>query len=335
MKRFHKLIGIVLSLTMITLISGCGGSSSSTPTTSTSGATGIVSLNITDAPLWKLDNTEVTEVNIAVIDIEYRHDDGSWTEADDFVPQTFNLIELQNGNSLHLGDMVLPVGHYTEIRFILDIPEKDAEVKSNPDCNITFVEKDDEGVVIDEWTKPLFVPSGGQSGYKAKCDFEITAEAQIAITADWDASRSVVSAGNSGKYLLKPVIRCVVTELSGWINGTVVDIEKFDNANDSLVVYAYEDSTYDEGEKVEIDGDRFPNAVTSSRVNMSDGNFTLAFLGAGVYDLVTVNTNTTDDVIEVSVVDEEEYDINGIVIKVSKGNETLVDVNTSDYPPTP
>ena len=325
MKRFHKLIGIILSLTMITLISGCGGSSSSSPT----GATGIVSLNITDAPLWKLDNKEVTEVNIAVIDIEYRHDDGSWTEADDFVPQTFNLIELQKGNSLHLGDMVLPVGHYTEIRFILDIPEKDAEVKSNPDCNITFVERDEKGTIIDEWTEPLFVPSGGQSGYKAKCDFEITAEAQIAITADWDASRSVVSAGNSGKYLLKPVIRCLVTELSGWINGTVVDVAGFD-ANDSLVVYAYKDGIYTDNEPED-----FANAVSSDFVNMTDGNFTLPYLEEGQYDLVTVNTNTTDDVIVVSVVDEEEYDIDGIVIKVSKGNETLVDVNTSDYPPTP
>ena len=315
MKRFHKLIGIILSLTMITLISGCGGSSSSSDATvgstppSTNVETGVLSLNITDAPLWKkLDDKVVTEVNIAVIDVEYNHD-GNWTKATDFNATTFNLIDLQDGKSLHLGDMVLPVGHYTEIRFILAIPEKDGEVKSNPDCNITF--EDNSSV-------PLFVPSGGQSGYKAKVEFDITAEAQIELTADWDASRSVVSAGNSGKYLLKPVIRCVVTELSGWINGTVVDVTDY-NATDSLVVYAYKDDNYTEDEPEE-----FANAVSSDYVNMTDGNFTLPFLGAGLYDLVTAHY---DDGNFTGVVDVKED------VEVEIATKTLVDVNTSDYTP--
>jgi len=304
MKNFHNLIGFILSLTLMTLISGCGGGGGTTTTSST----GVLSLSMTDAPP-KLGN-DVTEVNIAVIGIEYNHN-GSWTTADDFEPQTFNLLDLQNGRSLHLGDMILPAGHYTEIRFKLAAPEKQADVKSNPDCNITFE---------DGTSEPLFVPSGGQSGYKGKGQFDITANAKIEVTADFDVQKSIVVTGNR-KYLLKPVIRLVVTELSGTINGTIVDVADYNDTTDTLVVYTYVSGEYDVSEEDEIDGINFPNAVSSSDVNMSDGNFTLSFLGEGNYSLITAQYigDTFSDVVDV------ENDI-----EVFNGNTTLVDVNTSD-----
>lgn len=304
MKIFHKLIGFVLSLITITLISGCGGGGSSDVSTT---PTGIMSLSITDAPP-KLGN-DVTEVNIAVIGIEYHHD-GNWVNADDFEPQTFNLLELQNGKSLHLGDMILPAGHYTEIRFKLAAPEKEADVKSNPDCNITFE---------DGTSEPLFVPSGGQSGYKGKGAFDITADAKVEIMADFDVHKSIVVTGNR-KYLLKPVIRLVVTELSGMINGTVVDVADY-NTTSSLVVYAYGAGEYDVSEEDELNGINFPNAVSSTDVNMADGNFTLSFLGEGTYSLITAQYigDAFADVVDV------ENDV-----EVIKGKSTLVDLNTSN-----
>ncbi len=316
MKIFHKLIGIVLSLTLMTLISGCGGGGDTAATATSAASTGTVALSLTDAPLV---DKNVTEVNIAVIGIEYNKD-GNWITADDFVgPQTFNLLDLQNGNSLYLGDMVLPAGHYTEIRFILAAPKegaKDAEIKSNPDCNITF----SDGEIIT--SEPLFVPSGGQSGLKGKGTFDITANAKISVTADFDVYKSIVEAGNSGKYLLKPVIRLVVTELSGMINGTVVDVADY-NATESLVVYSYENGTYSEDELVPNgdDGIIFGNSVSSGDVAMTDGNFTLAFLEEGSYSLITALY--IDNVFS-GVVDM----VDGI--QVSTGGTTTVDVNTSD-----
>lgn len=309
MKIFHKLIGIVLSLTLMTLISGCGGGGDNTATTATA-STGVLSLSMTDAPPKLGDN--VTEVNIAVIGIEYNHE-GNWTTADDFVPQTFNLLDLQNGKSLLLGDMILPAGHYSEIRFILAAPTKESEVKSNPDCNITFA---------DGTSVPLFVPSGAQSGYKGKGEFDITANAKIAVTADFDVHKSIVVAGKSGKYLLKPVIRLVVTELSGMINGTVVDVADYNATTESLVVYTYENGAYSTDELVpSSDGIIFENSVSSSDVAMTDGNFTLSFLEEGIYTLVTalyINNEFS------AVVDVENN------VDVLKGQTTLVDVNTSD-----
>jgi len=299
MKNLHTLIGFILSLTIMTIISGCGGGSSTT-----SSSTGILSLSMTDAPPQL--GEDVTEVNIAVIGIEYNHD-GNWTKADDFEPQTFNLLDLQNGKSIHLGDMILPAGHYTEIRFKLAAPTKESEVKSNPDCNITFA---------DGTSEPLFVPSGGQSGYKGKGAFDITANAKIEVMADFDVHKSVVVTGNR-KYLLKPVIRLVVTELSGTINGTVVNVDDYNATSDSLVVYSYRSGEYQESEN----NNNFPNSVSSSDVNMSDGNFTLAFLGEGNYSLITARYSGDTFIDEY---DEEEN------VEVFNGQITLVDINTSD-----
>lgn len=313
MNIFHKLIGIVLSLTLMTLISGCGGGGDTT--TATSSSTGVLSLSMTDAPPKLEDN--VTEVNIAVIGIEYNYE-GNWTTADDFVPQTFNLLDLQNGKSLHLGDMILPAGHYSEIRFILAAPSKLSEVKSNPDCNITFA----NGTSV-----PLFVPSGAQSGFKGKGEFDIIAnDAKIEVTADFDVHKSIVVTGGDKnvKYLLKPVIRLVVTELSGMINGTVVDVADY-NATESLVVYTYdENGAYSEDELEEnSDGIIFGNSVSSGDVDMTDGNFTLAFLEEGSYSLITALyiDNVFSGVVDI---------VDGV--QVSTDGTTTVDVNTSDNP---
>ena len=279
---------------------GCGSGGSS------SNDTGVMSLSITDAPP-KL-GEDVSEVNIAVIGIEYHHNE-KWVNADNFIPQTFNLLDFYDGNSLHLGDMILPAGHYAELRFILAAPEKEGDVKSNPDCNITFE---------DGTAEPLFVPSGGQSGYKAKGAFDITADTKIEIMADFDVQKSIVVAGNSGKYLLKPVIRLIVTELSGDINGTVIDVKEYTYPK-SLVVYAY-DSTYEGEDESEIDGIRFSNAISSSDVNMSSGSFTLAFLEGGFYDLVI--TQYIGEVFdEVIGIEKDVY--------VPTGGEVKIDINTS------
>lgn len=317
MKTFHTLMGLFLSLILITIISGCGGSSSS-DITSADGDIGIMSLSITDAPPQLPE--DVIAVNIRVIGIEFNYE-GNWTDVNDFEDNTFdgitlNLLDWQEGRALHLGDFKVPAGHYQEIRFKLAAPVQGENPKNNPDCNITF-----ENEIDGQWSEPLFVPSGAQSGYKGKGDFDIEANAKLAVTADFDVYKSIVVKGN-GTYSLKPVIRLVVDELSGWINGTVVNMEIFPNVEDTLFVYAYTDDTYTNDEVLEDNnGIRFINAVSSTDVNMTDGNFTLAFLGTGIYDLITAYDDGSGELV---VVDEK------IDVAVIKATETLVDINTSD-----
>jgi Domain of unknown function (DUF4382) len=157
--------------------------------------TGTLVLYLCDAPL---DTEDVEGVYITINEIQY-HLDGQWVTCEEFVgPRTYNLLELTGGNSVLLGELTLPVGKYTQIRFILDVPERGSR-PTTPGCYIEFA---------DNSTEPLFAPGGGETGYKAIGQFEITANGTVVVTADFDVRRAVVLAGSS--YILKPTIKLTV-----------------------------------------------------------------------------------------------------------------------------
>jgi hypothetical protein len=157
--------------------------------------TGILKLYLSDAPI---DAENVTGVYITINEIQY-HLDGQWITCKEFVgPKIYNLLELTGGNSTLLGNFTLPAGDYTQIRFMLDIPEKGSH-PVNPGCYIEFANNS---------TQPLFVPSGGETGYKAIGHFEVTANGTVAVIADFDVRKAVVVAGSS--YILKPTIKLIV-----------------------------------------------------------------------------------------------------------------------------
>jgi len=158
--------------------------------------TGTLKLYLSDAPL---DAENVTGVYITINEIEY-HLDGKWITCEEFEsPQTYNLLELTGGNSALLGELTLPAGYYTQIRFILDIPENGSS-PANPGCYVEFA---------DNSTEPLLAPSGGETGYKAIGYFEVIANETVVVTADFDAHKAVVVAGSS--YILKPTIKLIFT----------------------------------------------------------------------------------------------------------------------------
>jgi hypothetical protein len=163
--------------------------------------TGTLRLYLCDAPL---DTENVTGVYITINEIQY-HGDGQWSTFEEFEgPQTYNLLELTDGNSALLGELILPAGNYTQIRFVLDIPEKDPQ-PVNPGCYIEFA---------DNSTEPLFVPSGGQSGYKATGRFEVSANETVAVTADFDVRKPGAVHQAGSRYILNPTIKLIVNDQS-------------------------------------------------------------------------------------------------------------------------
>jgi hypothetical protein len=52
----------------------------------------------------------------------------------------------------------------------------------------------------------LTTPSADQSGLKLNTDMDVTGSQTADFVIDFDACKSIVSAGGSGKYLLKPVL---------------------------------------------------------------------------------------------------------------------------------
>jgi len=249
MKRFHALIGIIVSFSLMTLISGCGGGGDTTTV-----ATGTASMNIADAPV---DDENVLGVYVAFDAVHYKPADAEWVVEELNETRVINLLDLQDGNSTLLTSQTeLPTGRINQIRFII-----------NPD--MSFIELVNEGNVS------LTVPSQVE---KVVGGFVVPAGADINITADFDVRKSLVYHAN--KYSLKPTIKIVDNSQVGEVSGTVSNI----NADTTVIIYAYANDTFNDQElDPTID---FANAATSS--DATDGEYTLAWLAAGTYDLVVV-----------------------------------------------
>lgn len=281
-KALHGVLTLLAAISLVAFLSSCDAAGSGE-----NGNWGIMRLSLTDAPIMA---DGVNGVYITVEEIRYNSGEEEWVPAQGFDgPKTYNLLELQNGKTALLGDLVLPAGEYEQIRLMLGVSESAASKKGPPVTAGSWVEFGTNDTYDPDTDKdqPLFVPSGAQSGYKATAEepFTVPANGMIEITADFDLRRSVVVAGNSGRYLLKPVLRLVVNEEVGQIVGDVSNIDP----EFRYVAYAYTAGAYNVGEEEENDqGVRFPNAVTSSEIVVSskDFDYVLSFLPTGTYSVV-------------------------------------------------
>jgi hypothetical protein len=117
--------------------------------------------------------------------------------------RSFDLLQLRNGASVVLGDSNLTSGDYTQIRLILA----------------------DGNYVIDNGVKhDLTVPSGTQTGIKLNHAFTIEPNTLYELMLDFNIDKSIHITGN-GKYMLKPVIRCMPMIISGTISGQVLPLD--------------------------------------------------------------------------------------------------------------
>ncbi|HAN18275.1 MAG: hypothetical protein A2X13_04775 [Bacteroidetes bacterium GWC2_33_15] len=266
MKKVFNLFSLVIFALFVFV--GCENSDSTK---------GTLTLSITDAPI---DMSNVTGVYLTVTEIQINKSGSNWITLEEFEgPQTFNILELTNGESALMGNFSFEAGNYTQLRFILDAPELTDGNPSNPGCYITFSDAPDQ---------PLFVPSGGQSGWKAIGAFKVPSNGDVAITADFDARKSIMKQGANDFYILKPTIRLIVDGQAGKIVGNVTNIPE----GVDIIIYAYENNIYTEAEAVEPVNDTtalFPNAVTSAKTDSLD-HYCLAFLAPMTYDLVVATS---------------------------------------------
>jgi len=265
MRKFLLSVVIILGVLAASGVS-CGEAS----------GTGTLELYLSDAPL---DAENVTGVYITINEIQY-HLGEQWITCEEFKgPKTYNLLELTGGNSTLLGDLTLPGGHFTQIRFMLNIPEI-GPPPASPGCYIEFT---------DNSTQPLFVPSGNETGYKAIGQFEVPVNGTVVVTADFDVRKAVVVAASS--YILKPTIRLVVNNQAGSIRGSITNGSGYTD----IIVFAYEDGTWAETEDDDPAGleSRFPNAINSGKMG-DESDYRVSFLAAGTYDLVVAGYDSAD-----------------------------------------
>ncbi len=232
-----------------TLIAACGGGGGG------SDATGTLRLSLTDAPACGYDNVWVTVEKVRV----HRSDsaaenDGGWSEVVLAAPQRIDLLEYTNGNLLPLGETQLPSGTYTQMRLVLA-----ANGSTAPYANAIRPSGGNETA--------LDTPSGQQSGLKFNVNMVVPANQVANFVLDFDACRSFVRAGNSGKYLLKPVIS-VIPVLSD-AGQRIVGFVDPSLANGNTLVSAQQGGT-----------------IIKSTPPQTDGRFVLYPVPEGTYDLV-------------------------------------------------
>jgi len=182
------LLGGMLPLLGLFLIAGCSSSS-----TSPSGQ-GEVRLILVDSP------ASFDQVNIVVTRVDVHaagSDSGSgWITVND-TTATYDLLKLTNGAKSILGDKMLPVGKYTQIRLSIG-------TGSN--------------VVIGGVSYSLDVSSA--TGLKLNHNFDIEEGKLYVLTLDFDAAKSITQT-NETQYKLHPVIRVVANVVSGTISGII------------------------------------------------------------------------------------------------------------------
>ncbi len=253
--RWGALTGLAL---LVAGLAACGGSGSAP-------ATGTLQLAMTDAPACGYDHVYVTVNKIRVH--QSAAADGTellgWRDLN--IPaQRIDLLSLTNGVLQELGSMPLPAGTYQQVRLVLaDNPAN--PTTANPLANALVLSGSTNEVA-------LSTPSAQQSGFKLKALFDVQSGQVADMVLDFDACRSIVKAGASGRYNLKPVV-AVIPRLSTAIEGYV------DPSIAANVVVSTRDPD---------------NNLRATLPNPTTGKFTLAFLPENTnYTVVVAGQNLT------------------------------------------
>jgi hypothetical protein len=313
---FNRLVYACAILLMVSPLVSCGSGGGG----GTAGTTGTLSLGLTDAA-GDYQHVFVTIKEIQVNKAAEEEGDGSgWITA--MSPnETIDLKTLENGEIFDLGLAELEVGHYNQMRFIL----AEDRIAPHPFANYVVIEgEQEEDYIIGELgnyytIEELKVPSGFQTGIKIVKGFEIVNQGTTALILDFDAKKSVVKAGESGKWLLKPTIKVLET-VENSISGTVVDDDTGTPVPDATVSAQIFDS---EAAKVKKE------VIVESTTGTTAGGGYKLFLPPDVYNVVVTTDNflTTCQVVEAFYY--EEYLADFRLISRDTGTDITLNVVVS------
>lgn len=269
------------TLVLAAAVSACGGDSGPL----TPAARGTLSVQLTDAPF---PFASVSRVDMYVVRIDAKQEEADSTEvardtdaADDSAGKVhdgwvtianpnrrFNLLDLQQGRTVNLGQTSLPAGEYRAFRFVLNTDSS----------SVTLA----DGRVLTGTSSPgIKFPSAGRSGIKVVLQRPVTvASTGSAVVLDFDLARSFVLRGNSiaeRGLLFKPVIRAVARDIAGSVSGAV----RGDSAAGVPVAYALVEILVPTATLADTAA---ANVVATARTDTA-GRFRAAFVLPGSYQL--------------------------------------------------
>ena len=324
-RQFFCFLFAIITIFILTACSGGGGGSSD--------GIGTLSLSLTDASSSDYKAVVVTIDEIQVHIKGNGNSPNNWKAVDmPISPLTINLLDLVNGVREDLGLVDLKARSYTQMRLIIgDTPNPDTLPFAN------YVITNTDPVEIHE----LKIPSGDKTGFKIVNGFAIAADQKTELILDFDACRSVVQAGNSGQWLLKPTVKvrnttnyAIIegrvtddTPSAMGINGVLVTVQKYDGTaidpKDKVVVVA---ATLTDFLKTEA-GDEIPD---------TEGNFSIFLepLANGEhYYLVAYTDGYIPDFLIIAELEERQTKLLEDLILSEDGSGTvagLVTINGAD-----
>jgi hypothetical protein len=280
--RWMARLAAVAAVMSLAACGGGGGDGGSAP------AQGTLQVSLTDAPAcYKQVLVTVTKVQVQKSGNAADSEQG-WT---DIVPPKgptqIDLLALTNGTITDLGAATVDATTYSQMRLVL----KD-NTAADPYANSI---KLNDGTVV-----ALKTPSGQTSGLKIKGDFNVAANSTTQMLLDFDACKSIVVAGNSGQYLLKPVVR-LSERFAGSVSGYVT----------TTMAVSSTVSAQQNGE-----------VIRSTRPD-STGKFNLSYLPTGTYTLVISADSHATGVVESVPVGTSTTVINGTATAIVLPTATM------------
>ena len=231
---------------------------------------------LTDSPV---DNAEVQGVFVTVSSVMIN---GQAVEG--FEKTTIELSSLHSGQTELLGSLNLESGTTSDIALVLD---NDTDASGEAPGNYVLTTSGEKKALV-----------SGSNELNLSDNVEIHESNDNQVVLDFDLRKAVVT-DESGEYSfasnsrLSNSIRAVNSIETGTITGNVSDFGTTDA--DAVLVYAYEAGTYSESEtSADAEGLRFANAVNSTVVAETNGDFELHFIEEGDYELHFASYEDTD-----------------------------------------
>jgi Domain of unknown function (DUF4382) len=262
-KNYSKSLIGLMGLLLAGLVAGCGSGGDGGGATAQPGTLGVA---LTDAPACGYDEVNVTVSKVRVHQSSNASENAAgWTDIILSPARKINLLNLSDPTQPNfalenLGVTSLQAGHYSQLRLVLD------RTPGPSLANSVVLENTTDEIALD-------TPSAIQSGIKLIHQFTVNSGQRVDLLLDFDACNSIVKTGN-GKYILKPVIKVIPYALNG-IQGFV------DKTLPNVVVSAQQNG----------------NIVRATMLNTQTGEFFLAHLAPGNYDVVITADNRATAVI--------------------------------------
>ncbi len=315
----HQIVRGFMLLGVITLLTNCTEDQNDNGTE----LMGQVQFELTDAPI---DDAAVQACFVTVSDLMIDGESISSFEG----TQTIDLLAYQNGQVESLGIADVKAGTYSNITLVLDY-ETDASGNS-PGCYVQTTDNAKHSLSTSANLSNMLTLNSG--------DFEVQEGMMTNVVLDFDVRKAVKRQDDGPSDQYEFVTRSEIESAIRFVDKNetaMMEGECNDNMNmtSKIVVYAYKTGTFDLNTETSGQGTSqimFKNAVSSAVVN-SQGNYTLAFLEAGDYELHFFGYDDMDNDGQMELQGELELSLLGNLglnlnsIKVDAGVDLNINVN--------